>query len=149
MLQCTYGGDFTKHFTDNMKALGLPVPTTLFDSFTSAIANAAIMLETLSTLGSKATVAELIGATTKLEGLKVAGALVASLYVGAVIGSIGVAATKSLTCGMTLTDIFDFQSRYNLKFKGSHQFYATYPEILAAKYRNQSTYWTKAIAKAN
>ncbi len=134
---------FSKHFNANMKALGLPVPTTLFDSAAAAISNVGLMLDALNTLGKGATVAELVKATTGLEKLKVAGALVASFYVGAVIGSIAVASHKTLSCGLSINEFFLFQTRNNLKFKGSQQFYAANPEILPAKNQKQLTYWTR------
>lgn len=56
------------------------------------------MLGALKTLGPGATVAELIGATTALEALSVVGALSASFYVGASIGSLVVAANAAMTC---------------------------------------------------
>ncbi|WP_045450328.1 hypothetical protein [Vibrio owensii] len=137
---------FSKHFNYNMKALGLPVPTTLFDKAAAAISNAGILVEALKTLGPRATVSELIGATVGMEKLKVAGALLASYYVGAVIGSIAVASTKTLTCGLSLNQLFEFQSKHGLTYPNSHQFYAANPEILGAKVNKSSTYWTKAIA---
>ncbi|HCH2580025.1 TPA: hypothetical protein NKS71_001208 [Vibrio parahaemolyticus] len=139
-------GEFSKHFNANMKALGLPVPSTLFDSATAAISNAAIMIEALKKLGRGATVAELIKATTGLEKLKVAGALLASFYVGAVVGSIAVASTKTLGCGLNLEGFFSFQNKHRLKYPNSHLFYAANPEILAPKIKAHTGYWTKAIS---
>jgi hypothetical protein len=91
-------GDFGKAFTANMSALGLPAPSSLFGSIQAAASNVATMLGALKTLGPGATVAELIGATTALEALSVVGALSASFYVGACIGSLVVAANAAMTC---------------------------------------------------
>ncbi|MGY0614409.1 hypothetical protein [Vibrio sp. FJH11] len=147
MTTCDISSDeFFKNFNANMKALGLPVPTTLFDSATAAISNAGIMIEVLKTLGREATVAELIKATTGLEKLKVAGALLASFYVGAVVGSIAVASTKSLTCGLNQSDFFTFQKKHGLTYPNSHQFYAANREILAQKVKKHASYWSKALA---
>lgn len=85
-------------FKDNMDALGLPAPTSLFAAQQTAIGTLATLLGTLRTLGSTATVGELIGATTGLELLAAASALGASFYVGAVIGSLVVAADASFVC---------------------------------------------------
>ena len=137
--------EFAKHFNANMKALGLPVPTTLFDSAAAAISNAGVMIEALKTLGRGASVAELIKATTGLEKLKVAGALLASFYVGAVVGSIAVASTKTLSCGLSLSDFFTFQNKHGLKYPNGHQFYASNREILAPKVEKKTGYLGKAI----
>lgn len=91
-------GDFAKAFTDNMNALGLPAPSSLFASVQAALGNLATMLNALKAVGARATVAEMIGATTGLERLGIAGALSASFYVGAVIGSLIVAADAAMVC---------------------------------------------------
>ncbi|CAH2907494.1 MAG: hypothetical protein PPHEMADM_0011 [uncultured Paraburkholderia sp.] len=91
-------GDFRKAFQQNMTALGLPVPSSLFGSIQAAASNVATMLSALKTLGPGATVGELIGATTALEALSVVGALSASFYVGACIGSLIVAANEAMKC---------------------------------------------------
>lgn len=91
-------GDFGKAFSANMGALGLPAPGSLFGSIQAAASNIATMLGVLKTLGPGATVAELMGATTALEALSVVGALSASFYVGACIGSLVVAANSAMKC---------------------------------------------------
>ncbi|MCF6363007.1 MAG: hypothetical protein L3J88_06620 [Gammaproteobacteria bacterium] len=123
MSQCYKVGDFKKYFNENMQALGLPIPSTFFDSYNAAIAHAVIMVETLKTLGRGATVAELIGATTGLEKLKVAATFGAAAYVGAVIGSIAVASGRSLGCGYRIADMFVFMHQNKLQFKGWQSFY--------------------------
>jgi hypothetical protein len=95
MMAC---GDFAKAFNDNMKALGLPAPSSLFGSVQAALGNLATMLNALKAVGAKATVAEMIGATTGLEQLGIVSALSASFYVGAVIGSLMIAADAAMVC---------------------------------------------------
>ncbi len=91
-------GDFAKAFTDNMSALGLPAPNSLFGSVQAALGNLATMLNALKAVGARATVVEMMGATTGLEQLGIVGALSASFYVGAVIGSLIVAADAAMIC---------------------------------------------------
>jgi len=74
-----------------MKALGLPVPSSLFDTYQTAVATATTLIGTLATLGKGPTMADIIGATLGLEKLAVAASIGASAYTGAVIGSIAVA----------------------------------------------------------
>jgi hypothetical protein len=88
---------FKDAFTENMRALGLPVPSTLFDGVTAAITNATLMVTAVQMLGAGATMAELAtsftvvakGAsaaavsTALLEIVAVAGSVVAAFYVGA------------------------------------------------------------------
>jgi hypothetical protein len=100
---------FKDAFTENMQALGLPVPATLFDGVNAAVSNATLLVTAVQMLGAGATMAELAtsfttvvsgaGAaavgTALLEIATVAGAVVAAFYVGAVIGSILVATWRS------------------------------------------------------
>lgn len=91
-------GDFGNVFEENMNALGLPAPSSLFGTIQAAASNVATMLGALKTLGSGATIGELIGATTALELLSVVGSLSASFYVGACIGSLIVASNTAMKC---------------------------------------------------
>ena len=147
MANCYKAGAFKQYFDENMTALGLPVPSTLFDNFNAAIANAGLILETLGSLGKGATMAEVIKATTGLEKLKVAASLGAAFYVGAAIGSIAVASGRSLGCGSRMADMFVLmQQNKQLEFDGWHAFYAMNPEILNKSSRVRRLYFSKALS---
>lgn len=96
--------DFYGYFRENMEALGLSVPASLFATQEKAVATLSVMLGGLKSLGKGATVAELVGATTNLEKLLVVGTLSASAYVGAAIGSLAVATGRYAACGATIAD---------------------------------------------
>ncbi|WP_260436186.1 hypothetical protein [Burkholderia sp. Bp9143] len=83
-----------------MTALHMPVPTTLFATLETAVASVSTMMGALNKLGPDATVAELLGATTKLEVATVVGAILGSAYLGAVIGSLMVATDAASACGI-------------------------------------------------
>jgi hypothetical protein len=138
MSQCYNSGDFKKYFNENMKELGLPVPSTLFDTYQTAVATASTLVGTLATLGKGATIGELIGATVGLEKLAVAASIGAAGYTGAVIGSIAVASGRSLGCGSRISDMFVFTHQNNLQFNGWHSFYVHNPQVLnkGDKFRN-------------
>lgn len=89
---------FSKAFHNNMRSLGLDAPSSLFSSLQTAIGTLTTMLGALKALGPKATVAELIGATTTLEKLGVVGMMSASYYVGATLGSLVVASDAVRAC---------------------------------------------------
>jgi hypothetical protein len=97
--------DFYKYFKENMDSLGLATPESLFSNSQSAIATASTLLALIDKFGKKVTVAEMIGAGTKMEKLTVLGAVNASYYVGAVVGSIAVATGRTLAGGMSLSDV--------------------------------------------
>lgn len=144
MSQCYSAGDFKKYFDENMQDLGLPVPTTLFDTYQTALGTVTTLVGALGTLGKGATMAELIGATVLLEKLTVAAAVGASAYTGAAIGSIAVASGRALGCGTRMVDVFAFTDRNNLKFKGVASFYALNPQILNSSYSARSSFGLRA-----
>ena len=89
-------GSFYQTFKRNMNKTGLPAPKELFSNGVTAIASIKTMLVALDKLGKAATVAELAGATTILEGLDIILAVSAAYYIGACIGSLAVATSESL-----------------------------------------------------
>ncbi|CAN7445709.1 MULTISPECIES: hypothetical protein [Duganella] len=97
--------DFYKYFKQNMDGLGLDCPETLFASNGTAVQTATVILAGIKQFGRNVTLAELIGAGTGLEKLIYLGALRASYYAGAVIGSIAVAAGRSFAGGMSISDV--------------------------------------------
>jgi len=54
--------DFYKYFKENMEALGLPAPESLFGNAQLAIGTASTLVALVERLGKKVTVMELIGA---------------------------------------------------------------------------------------
>lgn len=95
--------EFYKKFAANMQAMGLPAPQSLFGTLSTAMASTAAIAGAIAKVGSEATLAELLytfpaaGGTAVLAGAigeicAVGGALLASFYVGACIGSIVAAA---------------------------------------------------------
>lgn len=102
--------DFFVFFSENMEALGLPAPKSLFSSAQTATSTIATILGTMKSLGataSRMTLRELLGAAGALEGtelLAIAGAAYASYYVGAAIGSLLIATQRTAMCGQTIAD---------------------------------------------
>jgi hypothetical protein len=71
----------------------------------SAVGTATVILAAVDKYGTKVTLRELIGAGTRLEALGVVGACAAAFYAGAVIGSLAVAAGRTLGGGVSLADV--------------------------------------------
>jgi len=130
MNQCYKSGDFYRYFEENMNALGLAAPKSLFESAEKATATATALVAALTQLGKNATVAEIVGATTGLEKLVVVGALFGAGYAGAVVGSIAVASGRSLACGTSIADALWYIRQNGLDFPNSHIFFKSNPEIL-------------------
>lgn len=96
-------------FNENMAAMGLPVPSTIFAGLQTALSSAAAIVGAVKLLGAGATMAELATsfttvvsgtaaagiATALAEIVAIAGSVVAAFYIGAVIGSIIVATWRS------------------------------------------------------
>jgi hypothetical protein len=107
--------DFYKYFKENMEALGLVAPDTLFGSQQLAVGTIATILGFIDKFGTKVTVQEIIGAGTKLELLATVGALGAAYYVGAAIGSLAVASGRTISGGTSLADVMYEASKWQLK----------------------------------
>lgn len=97
--------DFYTCFKENMDALGLPAPESLFGTAAITVANAAMILGQIDRFGTGVTIREIIGAGARLEGLVCAGGCVAAYYAGAVVGSLAVANGRSLARGTSLADV--------------------------------------------
>ena len=89
---------FSKAFHSNMRSLGLGAPSSLFTSLQTSIGTLTTMLGAFKALGTDATVAEIVGATTTLEKLGAVGAMAASYYIGATLGSLIVATEAVKAC---------------------------------------------------
>lgn len=97
--------DFYKYFKENMDGLGLPAPESIFGTVQLATATASTLIGLAEKFGKNVTVAEMVGAGIRGEKLMVIGAMSASYYLGAVIGSIAVATGRSLAGGVSLADV--------------------------------------------
>ena len=97
--------EFYRYFKENMDALGLAAPETLFANATTALATATALATQIDKFGSKVTVMEVVGAGPRLEKLAVFGACSAAFYAGAVVGSIAVATGRVFANGTSLSDV--------------------------------------------
>jgi hypothetical protein len=128
---------FYDYFRENMEGMGLPAPETLFGTLQAAVANATVILSQIDKFGKAVTLGELIGAGTRLEGLGVVAGCSAAFYVGAVIGSMAVAAGRSLSGGTTLADVLAAANRYDLNR----------PWLMEMLHRWPGIYMSRAIAR--
>lgn len=78
--------DFYGRFNACMSAQGLPVPSSLFQSATAAMATINTLYAAVKTFGTAVTISDLIVAGALGEYMAAAGALSASYYLGACIG---------------------------------------------------------------
>ena len=134
---------FYKHFKQNMNALGLPAPDTLFGTLGTAVATASTILRSIDALGKTATIADILGATTKLEALGIVSALAASFYAGAVVGSIAVASGKYLSCGTTISDALTFSQRNGIHRPWLRPVFIRYPGIIDQQVLRRAHYYQR------
>ena len=90
---------FTKAFQDNMTALGMPAPSTLFFSLAAALKQLGVMIDAFQSVGSRATVAQLMAAAKLRDSFERIDEMSAMFYIGAVIGSVDVARKAAGACG--------------------------------------------------
>jgi hypothetical protein len=129
--------DFHRYFKENMEALGLPAPDSLFGTLQSSLTTVTVLLASIDKFGKRATVAELIGAGTRLEKLGMIGTLSAAFYAGACIGSLAVATGRSLSGGATVADVLLYARIHHL-----HR-----PWLAAELYRAPGVYRPKVAGK--
>jgi hypothetical protein len=106
--------EFYQYFKENMDALGLAAPETLFANATTALATATALATQIDKFGSRVTLMEIVGAGTRLEKLAVVGACSAAFYAGAVVGSIAVATGRVLANGTSMSDVMLLLTRNHL-----------------------------------
>jgi hypothetical protein len=104
--------EFYRYFKENMTALNLPAPESLFGSAQTTLGTATAIITYIDKFGTKVTVRELVGAGTRLEGLTTVGVCLAAYYLGAVIGSLAVATGRTLGRGTSLADVLITASRW-------------------------------------
>jgi hypothetical protein len=105
---------FHHHFREDLRALGLPAPASLFANLPSALAAAQRLLALVDKLGTGATVNDVARAGSGLEPLGEAGAVPASYYMGALIGGLARACAAGRGRGMSLTYVLAFASTQGL-----------------------------------
>lgn len=98
-----------------MSALGLPAPESLFGSVQSTVGTVTVLLGVIDKFGPRVTLAEVIGAGTKLEKLGVVAACSTAFYAGAVIGSLAVATGRCLGNGSSPGDVLVLAAKWGFK----------------------------------
>lgn len=146
MPTCYKSGDFFRYFKENMNDLGMPVPEGAFATLEDATTKIGAMAAALATLGKGATMAELVGATVGLEKLLVVGALSATAYVGAAVGSLAVATGRAFACGTRISDLFVFVRANQLEFPGWDLFFKQHPEVIDPSHPRRKDYYVRARA---
>ncbi|AOK17742.1 hypothetical protein WT26_18130 [Burkholderia cepacia] len=122
-------------FKENMDAMGLPVPASLFSTQQQALTTIGAIATAVKTFGSRVTIGELIGAGVLSDVLVYAGSLYASWYVGAAIGSLLVASGHSLSCSNGIDasrSAANVLSKHGIRIDGAlARHLASHPEVFA------------------
>ena len=126
---CQPDANFHKYFKQRMAMMGFDTPKGYFDTAKQAAKTAAELLAAFTLLPKTATAAELIGATVLAEQVAVAITVGAAFYLGCVIGSLMVAATKTMGCEYSITEMSIFLEMNQLKFDGWNEFFHSHPSL--------------------
>ncbi len=130
MSECINSVSFKIYFKENMDGLGLPVPSTLFDSFNTAIGTAAVISDAVSLQGTHITLGQVAATTSKMVALRIIAGMSASYYVGGIIGSIAVASGRSLGCGARLADALAIARSNGIHRTWLEHEFARHPELI-------------------
>lgn len=137
--------EFYKYFKENMEALNLPAPESLFGNLQSTLGSATAILGLIEKMGRKVTIREIVGAGTRLEQLLVIGGVGASYYLGAIIGSIAVATPRSAAGGKSLSDLLFTAHQYNLSRPWFAEEFQRWPSLYNRKLIDQNTYINRRV----
>ncbi|WP_146749854.1 hypothetical protein [Paraburkholderia bryophila] len=151
-IACT-GAGFYKAFKDNMDALGLDVPSSISTAPANVLARVGAMVAAAEKLGKTASIGEVIGATTASEKLLAFGAIYASFWLGAAVGSLMVATDAYLDCGSTpnatMKGVQKFTFDSGIRVPAQTLFVMqTNPEIFAVGAPGRSAFVRKATIPA-
>ncbi|USD64495.1 hypothetical protein [Vibrio sp. SCSIO 43136] len=125
--------EFSAQFAANMDALDFCSPNGGFTSFSAAVTSGSAMTQALNTLAPNASYQELQLKLPQISLSDLEQECLAKEYVAAVIASIALAATHSLECGMSATELASFQRRHGLEFEQSLSLYAKNAHFYAPK----------------
>lgn len=141
---------FYYYFEQNMSALGLPAPKSLFGTLSTTTATIGSMATYVKTWGTSATLIEWVAtakggaiaagggvvgmATVLSEGVIIVGGLTASFYLGACLCSLMVATEKKITESLSYEDFFKIAHRYLIQTdRWLMDTLTKHPELLKAK----------------
>ena len=107
--------DFFKYFSENMAALHLPAPYSLFATGKQAKETIGAIAHAIGAFGARATLGEIIRTIPSLSAagdlLTLGSAISASFYVGGCIGSVAVATGRLMSGGKQISDFFEVGRR--------------------------------------
>ncbi|MFM0608619.1 hypothetical protein PQR05_29235 [Paraburkholderia sediminicola] len=152
-IACT-GADFYKAFKGNMNALGLDVPTSWSTAPANVLARVGALVAAAEKLGKTASIGELLGATTVSEKLLTFGAVYASFWLGAAVGSLMVATADYAECGTsptaTIKSVRKFSFDSGIRVPATTLYVMqTNPEIFAAGAPGRLMFAKKAAIPAS
>jgi hypothetical protein len=127
--------DFYEYFKENMDALNLSAPESLYGNLMTAVSSAQAILSQIEKYGKKVTLREIAVAGSRLEQLAFIGTLGACYYVGAVVGSMAVATGRKLSGGTSLSDVLMSAYQNGLLRPWLREELIQSPEIYARRYR--------------
>jgi hypothetical protein len=146
MDRCPKQSGWFSYFKENMEALGLPVPTSLYGGQTMVTGALASLVGVQSRFGSTVTVGELLKAGTKADALVVVAGVSASWYLGGAVGSAAVATGRHLACGTRMIDAISYAGRNGMLTPAIQHQLVAHPEIYDTTRRNRSLYGLLARA---
>jgi hypothetical protein len=103
--------EFYRYLSENMAALGLPAPHSLFSTAKQTKETIGAIAGAIRAFGAKATLGEIVGTIPSLSAagdlFTLGSAISASFYIGACIVSLAVASSRSLLGGRQIADFLE------------------------------------------
>lgn len=140
-MYCSNDVGFSRYFEENMRALGLPVPTSGYTTAVAVVGALKGMSDVIATYGRTATVSQLAlritwGYSVAPIVARASGfilAMGAAFYVGAMIGSAAVAVFKSAGCtdGVSVSQVVSWARSQDIDAQWVEAELLSNPEILS------------------
>lgn len=140
MDRCPKQPAWSAYFRENMEALGLDVPHSLFGKAAMTTTYLGAIVALAEKMGPRVTVREVITAGTKTEWGMVAAAGYASWYFGAAVGSAAVATGRHLACGTQIIDVIGYAARNRMLSPAITRQLVAHPEIYDIARKNRRAY---------
>jgi hypothetical protein len=122
-----------------MEALGFPVGG-WFGGSAAVYGAIRVAIDGIEKYGERVTVMELVGAGLLSERWGFLGAMAASAFLGAAIGSAAVASGRSLSCGSSLADVMEYAASKQFLTPDVRQVLIRNPQIFQRKHPARYSY---------
>lgn len=144
MDRCANQPGWKAYFDENMNDLGMPPPDSIYSKAVIALGTWKGITAAVERFGPRVTIYELAKAGLRTDFEVMAGGMIASAYVGGVIGSAAVATGRHMACGTRMIDAIGYARTNYPDAPWLVRHFQRHPEIYMAGASNRRAYGAAA-----